>query len=510
MSVTILRPSAVLSPNTYSAPVAPPIGPAYLAASLKTSGLEIHIIDAVGEAINNIVPSKCGRYNLQGLSHDEIIQKINNNVKIIGVSIMFSLEWPVQRDLINKIKKKFPLVSVVLGGEHPSALPEYSLRDCVGVNFVVLGEGEETFVDLCTNILSEDMEAANKTAGVAYLDCNGGYVQNSARPRIRNITNIPYPAWELVPVENYMIGNWTMGISYGRNMPIVATRGCPYQCTFCSNPTMWTTRYVMRDPKDVVNEIKFLIKNYQINCVDFYDLTAIVKKQWILEFCKELKSNKLEIAWQLPSGTRSEALDYEVLKELKETGLKYLVYAPESGSEEVLQLIKKKVKLNRLIASIVSAVELGHIVKVNLIIGFPSESLSNCLKTLLFMVRMGWIGVADCNMAVFSPYPGSELYSEGLKSGKIETPSDNYFFSLMAQFDMTSNIGFSEKVKPRTLILIRLIGHSLFYIIAYLKYPSRLLNLLKNASKNEALHYNLFEQRISDFIMRKKLNDVKK
>ena len=139
-----------------------------------------------------------------------------------------------------------------------------------------------------------------------------------------------------------------MGISSGRNMPILGTRGCPYQCTFCSNPTMWTTRYTMRDPKDVVDEVESLVKNHAARSIEFFDLTAIVKKDWIIAFCNELKARKLNVSWQLPSGTRSEALDDETLLAIYETNCRLLVYAPESGSPETLRIIKKNLKLDRL------------------------------------------------------------------------------------------------------------------------------------------------------------------
>ena len=121
-------------------------------------------------------------------------------------------------------------------------------------------------------------------------------------------------------------------------MPILATRGCPYQCTFCSSPTMWTTRYIMRNPKDIVDEIEWLVKKYDANDFEFFDLTAIIKKSWMLAFCKELRERKIgNITWQLPVGTRSEALDKETLQAIYDSGCAYICYAPESGSEKSLR-----------------------------------------------------------------------------------------------------------------------------------------------------------------------------
>src|SRR5262249_38566659 len=138
--------------------------------------------------------------------------------------------------------------------------------------------------------------------------------RTAPRQRIRDVDAIPRPAWHLFPVSNYLDGGFTYGVNLGRSMPILATRGCPYQCTFCSSPAMWTTRY--------------------------YALTAIIKRDWILAFCRELERRGLDITYQLPTGTRSEVLDEEVLAALYRTGCRNICYAPESGSPETLARIK--------------------------------------------------------------------------------------------------------------------------------------------------------------------------
>ena len=114
---------------------------------------------------------------------------------------------------------------------------------------------------------------------------------------------------------------------------------------------MSTTRYVMRAIPDVVDEIESYMKNYRADNIDFFDLTAIIKKEWTLGFCAEVKRRGLKFTWQLPSGTRSEAMDAEVLAAMASSGCRNVTYAPESGSTRTLKGIKKKVKLPRLFSS---------------------------------------------------------------------------------------------------------------------------------------------------------------
>jgi radical SAM superfamily enzyme YgiQ (UPF0313 family) len=501
--VQIVRPCAVISRNSYSAPVTPPIGPAYLAAVLEGAGYEVGLIDAIGEAIAEVRPSESGEYNIQGLSTTQILERIDPRAAILGVSMMFSQEWVFHRELIRAVRKRFPDIVIVVGGEHPTALPEWVLRDCPEIDYLVVGEGEITFLQLVSTLLSS--RTAEGIPGVWYLGESGAVVSGPPRARISALDELPRPAWHLCRVDHYFIDNWTMGIAKGRNMPILATRGCPYRCAFCSSCNMWTTRYVTRDPRLVVDEIQWLVETYQANSIDFFDLTAIVKRDWILAFCRELVDRRLGVVYQLPSGTRSEVLDAETLRALKDSGCEYLVYAPESGSERILESIKKRISLSRMTESIRTAAKLGHVVKVNLIIGFPEERLSDALKTIRYAVSMGLHGVADCNITLFSPYPGSQVYEEMRAEGVLGEPNDEYFRRLVVQFDFTSSVSYCKRVAPRTLATLRFVGLSLFYVFAYLSTPRRLVRLMRSASSERFQPYNLFEQRIYDFWRRRQL-----
>ena len=369
--VQILRPFAVYSARAYSTPLTVPIGPAYLAATLEAAGYDVGFIDGIGEGIRNVRRSADGQLKYQGLSQAEIVGRIAPGTRVLGVSMMFSQDWVQNRELIMAIKAAHPHILIVAGGEHPTAMPEYTLRDCPAIDCIVKGEGELILLELLHRHFCG--QNFNDLPGVCFLDDGGQFVDNGLGRRVADFANLPRPAWHLCNIENFFTGLWTHGIAFGRNILIMATRGCPYQCSFCSSPRMWTTRYLMRPPGDVVDEIEFLVAKYDVNSFDFADLTAIVKKEWILEFCQELKRRDINIVWQLPSGTRSEALDEETVKAIHEAGCKLLTYAPESGSRESLALIKKKLSLGNLTRSLRHAVKVGHTVKINLIIAFPHE-----------------------------------------------------------------------------------------------------------------------------------------
>ncbi|MBI3506482.1 MAG: B12-binding domain-containing radical SAM protein [Proteobacteria bacterium] len=502
-AIQILRPFAVYSANAYSTPVTLPIGPAYLAGLLERAGYKVGILDAIGDGMMNVRLSPCGKFRFQGLEADEIVSRIWPSTRILGISLMFSQDWPHHRDMIRKIRAARPDLVIVVGGEHPTAMPKYVLSDCPQIDYLVTGEGELTFLALVHRLQSG--ETAIEMPGVCRIAADGKFVDGGLGRRITDFPKLPRPAWHLQNVENFFTGMFSMGVGYGRNMLILATRGCPYQCTFCSNPTMWTTRYLMRPPADVVDEIEHLREKFGCNSIDFADLTAIVKKEWILEFCAELKRRNLDLVWQLPSGTRSEALDADTVKAIYEAGCRYLVYAPESGSPRTLKEIKKKLSLDRLVESVISARSVGHTIKINLIIGFPNEHRSDMFRTLAFAVRMAWIGVDDCNIAVFTPYPGSEIYNDLRASGEIPEVSDEYFHNLVVQFDFTSSRAFCRNVPAPEIAFYRFVGMASFYLLTYALRPKRVLRLFNVLVRRTESPANLFEQRIFDYLGRKRM-----
>jgi len=503
--ITLCKPFVVLSKNAYSSPVTLPLGLAYLGAVLETAGYRTKIIDATGEQRPiKIRRSQDNLYNLQGLTPEEIVEKTDPDTFIFGISLMFSQEWVFHRSFIEEIKKKYPKIIIVVGGEHSSAIPEYILRDCPSIDYVIKGEGEFSMLEFSYNMFNE--KTVSNIPGICFIDRENKFVDNGLSKRIEYIDTLPRPAWHLLKPENYFNDHFSLGLSRGRNMPILATRGCPFQCTFCSSPTMWTTRYIMRNPKDIVDEIEWLVKEYKASDFEFFDLTAIIKKSWILEFCNILKKRKLNnVTWQLPVGTRTETLDEEILQAIHDTGCHFICYAPESGSEKSLNMIKKRVKKSRLISSIKSATKIGHNTKLNFIIGFPHETITDCLKTIFFATYCAFrFGVSDINFAIFSPYPGSELFEKLQKEKKLKV-DDNYFNKLHAQFDFTKGDSYCAHISGKMLIFLRLLGFSLSYLNIYITRPKRIYGLLKNIWRKNFFANNLLEQRFYEFYLRFKM-----
>jgi len=501
-SVALVRAPLLSRVGALNNEAVPHIGLAYLAGSLRAANFPVEIVDGIAEGLNSVHPwPGHDGFQLQGIPLDEVVERIPQRTTVIGFTSMFSAEWVLLRELIAKVRDRFPQALLVAGGEHFTALPEYCLNDCASLDVIVKGEGEATLIALIEAWQSGEYRALD---GICCRDADGHFQDNGLLPRIRQPDTIPWPHWP----EGYLEKFWDAGKSYGirssRDVPLLATRGCPYRCTFCSSPQMWSTRYVMREVDDVIAEIKHYIEQYGATSFQLYDLTAFTRKRWTVEFCRRLLEENLEIRWSLPSGTRSEVLDSEVLTLLKQTGCDYIAYAPESGAPTTLKRIKKRVRLERMIQSIREAKRAGLTVRTNLIIGFPDETRGEIFETLRFGMKMAAIGVDEVPLFIFSSYPGTEIFRDLLEREEV-TIGDDYFLSLISLNGKFSNL-LPEGVTARhvsrfELASLRLTFMLINYSLSYVLYPRRIVRTLRNLVTGRA-SATVLENRLQDALKR--------
>ena len=532
--ITLVRPPLVFVKDSYTLPTIPPLGLAYVAAAAREAGADVTVVDALGEAPERYVEEDGFVY--QGLAIAEIVRRISPQSQLIGLTVMFSQDWPYNRRLIRAIRRRFASVPILIGGEHPSALPELSLRDCPELDYCVLGEGEETMVEIVAclrnrtsgqgakrsgagrrpggsiaptsgqgakrsgagrrpggSIAPTSGQGAKRSGagrrpggysiahvpGLAYLR-DGRLVRTAPRARMTELEAVPWPAWDLFPIERYLSSRNVHGVFQGRSMPLLATRGCPYRCTFCSNPRMYGTRWVTRDPADVLDEIEAYMNRYGATDFPFWDLTMILKREWILRFCRLIEERGLRFTWQLPSGTRAEVVDDAVAAALVRSGCRTIGFAPESGSLDTLERIKKKVKPERIAAAASTSLRHGMRVKCFFIIGFPHETRRDMWRTLWLGYKLFARGIHDAPLFTFSPYPGTELFDEVCKEHYPDGLDDEYFRSIASQTRLRGASHYCRHVGPRELHLWRIIGMGSFYALGFALRPWRFAQFVAN------------------------------
>lgn len=456
-TICLIRPPAVESFRFATTSIALPLGLAYISAALKAAHHEVHIIDAVGEG-PEVRTRYCQGY-LIGLRCEQIVARIPADAAIVGITVVFTHEWPAVVQLIALIRRSFPDATIVLGGEHATSMPEFSLLTSQA-DVVVMGEGEETVVELVGALRAGDPLAA--IPGIAFRQ-PGGVHTTRRRTRRLEVDGIHPPDWDSFSPVTYHQHRFVGGMYSSRmTMPILATRGCPYQCTYCSAPNMWTPRWVPRDPVAVVDEIESYVRRFGAGNFPFQDLTAIIQKSWIKAFCEELIRRKLDITWQLPTGTRSEAIDVEVAHLLKASGMTSMAYAPESGSPETRRLIKKKMTNSKLFESIDAAALAGLNVAVFLVIGFPHDRAESIAENYPFIDELGRRGVSDVSVGFYMALPGTELFHSLYDSGRLRIDRA-YFRHILKSLALVPSQSYCAGLSPAALMWWKLKLYRRFY-----------------------------------------------
>ena len=441
--ITLIRPPATDVLRFATTSVSPPIGLVYIAGSLVSAGYDVNVVDAV--AANPTQTTRSFKGFLMGLRIEEMVERVDPKTKLIGISTIFTHEWPIVVRLIDLLKESFPDVPIIVGGEHVSSMPEFCLHSSK-VDYIVMGEGEETCVELARAVFEGTPH--QEIFGIAYR-ADDKVIVNPRRHRNLAVDDIPRPAWHLIDIPSYRKHGLIGGIDTdGVTIPMLATRGCPYQCTYCSAPNMWTTRWVARTPSNVVDEMEYYMKEFGATNFPLQDLTAIIQKDWIVEFCQLIIDRGLKITWQLPTGTRAEAIDEEVAELLQKSGIVTMAYAPESGSDETRQLIKKRIHRDKLLKSMKAAVKHNLHVSCFFVLGFPHDTVTHFRDSLKFVRTLAEAGAQDIAIGFYMALPGTELFRKLYNEGKITFNRDYFRHILDSQKFAPSNLYMETATRP--------------------------------------------------------------
>jgi radical SAM superfamily enzyme YgiQ (UPF0313 family) len=460
---------------------AAPLGMAYIAGAIKRDHHQLQVIDGIAENIYDFHDTELGKnIIIQGMSPEQIVKKVPEDVEVIGLSCMFSNNWLLDRRLIQLLKQRFQNAVLVAGGESISGMPEYALKDSL-LDVCVVGEGEEVMCDLLRAL--ETGADLSTVKGIVYKK-EGKIFTNPRRERIRDLDQIAFPAWEYFPTDAYFKYQITWMPTTHRSLPMLATRGCPYTCTFCSSPQMWTTKYSLRSPENILSEMVSLYEKFGVTNFELFDLTAVINRHWVLEFSKLLQRHPVKFTWQMPAGTRSEALNSEVIQQMALGGCTNITFAPESGSSEVLKSIQKKADPAKMLPAMKTAAGLGMYIYLNTIIGLPGEKHEDVWKTIVFLLKAAAAGADDTGVGVFMPYPGSQLFREMERSGTLML-NDEFFYDILKIDSFGESKFFNKEISPAMYRFYNVFMLLAFYACSFTCRPMRLFKTVRNvAMKN--------------------------
>ncbi len=410
--VALLR-GALLFPRWHASSVSaiPDLGLAYLAGMLESLGHSCVILDAPGEAADEIKPFFNTRWMRQGLSPEELVQKISDDVSLIGLSLMHSHRWPLDREIIRLVHERFPQIPLIVGGEHASACYKEILDEFPFLFSVIRGEGEETLKELCQTEFSKPKRSL--VSGIAFYDEEqDSLVLTPGRERITHLDSLPFPSWKGVPLEKYF--ERKSGInSFGQKaLPIMASRGCRHACYFCTAPQMWKKEWIRRSPSSIVQEMTENYHKYGVRHFDFVDLNLGCEREFIEELARKMIESPIAFTWALPIGTRAEVLDDDLICLLGKSGLQRVLFSPESNSQEIQSRINKNYNLKQFLKVARGCVRNGIFVKVAFVIGFPDQKTSDLWLNVKLAFYLAWLGVHDVVSLIFIPYPGTILFQQ--------------------------------------------------------------------------------------------------
>ncbi len=467
-SIVLLRPPQVFPKGIVRAQKGVPSPAlAYLSSYLKGKGIKISCIDALGESLDQLNFFEKTELIIQGLSFAEILQRLPEDLDFLGVSCNFSNEWIACSKILKEIHHKFPSCVIVLGGEHASADAQSILVELPFINACVIGEGEETLFELIK--LAKVTSDFSSIHGVVTRK-NGLIIKTAERPRLE--APLHFADWHSIPIENYLSQGLGMAARGKRSLPIVASRGCPYRCSFCSSHSMWKSELKVRPIENILSEITFQKKTHNIEMIEFYDMSAAIDKEWFISLCEGLKG--LNLTWNFPSGIRPEILTQEVLTLMRSSGCNKITLAPESANSKLRNELNKKMKIESVLNATKAAVKTGLIVKFNIIWGLPKQTWNDLLPNLVFLFRMAIYGAHDVTCFSFVPTPGSQLFNE-LKF--LQRIPKNEAYSLFLAQNVYNNPSRMRSWSPSftdvQLQSLCLGSMAFFYLIQFLIRPVR-------------------------------------
>lgn len=382
----------------------PPLGLAMLAAVLKKENYKVEIIDSV----------------VLNYSNNNILKIIKEkNPKIIGISAT-TPTYHRAKQLAEEIKKIFPDKLLVIGGHHITIMPKVILREKV-FDIGVYGEGEVTIIELINSYKSSNysyrkflsnIKNLKKINGISFKDKKGKVIVNKPRELIKDLDSLPYPARELLLMEKYL----PLPNQYKRKpvVHMIAIRGCPYNCSFCSNNKIFGRKIRYRSPEKVVEEIEYVMKKYGAKEISFWDDMMTVNKAWIHKFCNLIINKKIDIIWTCYA--RVDSVDGPMLRKMKKAGCWNIFFGFESGVQELLNNITKGITLEQIKNANDLCKKIGIEVRASFMIALPGETPELARKTIDFAKKLNPDYVQFC---ITTPYPGTALYENVKKYGKI-------------------------------------------------------------------------------------------
>lgn len=399
MRIILVNPSQSESYGGFGAPVYLPLGLAYIGAVLERNGHKVQIINIDTDELNT-----------EDLRKKFAIEK----PELVGISVLTSSYKRAVR-LAKLVKESSPSY-IVLGGIHPTVLPQDSIGSS-SIDFVVRGEGERTIIELIHCL--ENKGHLSKVDGLVFKN-NNQIIINRPREPIEDLDSLPLPARHLFKHQRYSYPDTLTNFAF----PIITSRGCPGNCTYCNTKSLFGRKIRFRSPKNIVDEIEYLIDNYGAREIHIWDDNFVTQKSRVFQIRDEIKKRNVRVKFSFPNGIRTDYINEDIIVALKDMGTYSVAFGVESGNQKILDRIKKGIRLEQIKKAFSLAKEAKFETWAFFILGLPGENKNTILETISFAKELNPDVV---KFHLLQLYPGTEIFREFSNNGLISDYGyDNY------------------------------------------------------------------------------------
>ena len=363
-------------PNQY-----PPIGLLSLAAVCEEKGHEVFLYDLGAKNAN----------------YEEFIYEFCSIQPDVICCSVYTTNFLMTLSVLDHLKKIKSNLIIIVGGPHVSALPGSLVKNYSFINYEVIGEGEESLIDLLGGII-----IPSSIKGIVYRESFGSIAMTEKRERIKDLRELPLPKIDLIKRFIYSRDKFSMGKRVGA---IITSRGCPYNCTFC-NKAVFGNTYTRKSTGSVIAEILNQIEVLGIDEINFVDDLFCTDKKWINNFISLLRCYNIKLPWKCTG--RVNSLDEYYYEKIKQAGCFMIQFGVETGDETILKSIKKRIKHHEVESTIAACKRVGLNTATYYIIGHPGETHTTAKKTIDFAKH---INTDVAHFFVLVPFPGTENYN---------------------------------------------------------------------------------------------------
>jgi len=416
MKILLINPPIPLS--YYNREFYVPSGLLCLAGALQKNTEEVELLDL---KIYNKIENSNNLEEFYGFYTDILLKKIAKfRPDVIGFGCLYSGHFPDVLKFSDAIKRQFKDIPIMLGGIHATIYPFEILNNCSSIDWIILGEGEQTIIQVVNTVKNKNFEF-EKINGFAFRE-NGKIIINPKTQFIHDLDSIPFSAYELIKLKDYYVdtSQWhnPKKLSINTSIPLVTSRSCPNRCNFCSMFMVMGPMWRARSPENVVSEIEYLYKKHDQRHFSFMDDNLTLSKAHIMGICDQIIKRKLDIHFETPNGVAMATLDEEVLDAMVSAGLTRINLAIESGSDYIRNKIMGKNLKRENIFKIINLIRKYKqlYVKAFFIIGMPEETKETLLETY---EMINDIGVDRVYLHNVVPFPGTRVFEQARRDNLL-------------------------------------------------------------------------------------------